>query len=87
MNSSMPIRLFRWDGRNLYCGNLWVGEIIGASSGERAGQWRAWVMTEPPGAHHGWYSNEIDARRQVEAVARAALPPLGTMMRRDVVEG
>jgi hypothetical protein len=82
MNVSVPIRLFRWDGRNLYCGNLWVGEVISPSAGPRAGQWRAWVTTEPPGAHHGWYVSETEARRQVEAIARAALPPLGTLAKR-----
>ena len=76
MNIATPLRQLRWDGRCLYYGGLWVGEVMAQSAGPRAGQWRAWVMTEVGGAHHGWYSSELEARRQVEYVVRAALPPL-----------
>jgi hypothetical protein len=81
MNMSAPARLLHWEGRHLYCGKLWVGEVIASIGGERAGQWRAWVMTEPPGAHHGWYGSEMEAKRQVESVVRASLPPLSSLGR------
>jgi hypothetical protein len=70
------LRMLRWDGRHLYYGGLWVGEVMTQSTGPREGQWRAWVLTAVPGAHHGWFVTETEARRQVEAVVRAALPPL-----------
>jgi hypothetical protein len=76
MTLVMPVRMLRWNGRHLYYGGLWVGEVMTQTSGARTGQWRAWVLTEAPGAHHGWYASEGEARRQVETVVRAALPPL-----------
>jgi hypothetical protein len=79
MNANAPLRLLHWEGRHLYCGSLWVGEVMEWTGGSRAGQWRAWAMTEPPGAHHGWFTSELEARRQVEAVVRAALPPLAAI--------
>jgi hypothetical protein len=74
MSIVMPLRLLHWEGRCLYYGGLWVGEVMTQSSGLRSGQWRAWVLTEAPGAHHGWFASESEARRQVETVVRAALP-------------
>jgi len=54
------------------------------NAGPRSGQWRAWVMTEVAGAHHGWYGSELEARRQVEYVVRAALPPFDDARRQEV---
>lgn len=76
MNVVTSLRMLRWDGTNLYFGGLWVGETMLQTNGVRAGQWRAWVLTDVPGAHHGWYETEAEARRQVELVVRSALPPL-----------
>jgi hypothetical protein len=73
------LRLLRWEGRQLYFGGLWVGEVLAQSTGQRSGQWRAWVLTEPPGVHYGWFNTESEARRRVEAVVRAALPPIRDM--------
>jgi hypothetical protein len=74
MRTPLLSGLLKWQGRELYLGELWVGEIMQWSAGPRAGQWRAWVTTEPPGAHHGWYETESEARSQVEAVVRRSLP-------------
>ena len=74
MSLATPLRMLRWEDRQLYYGGLWVGEVMTQSRGPRAAQWRAFVATEPPCAHHGWYGSESEARRQVEAVVRAALP-------------
>ena len=63
----------RWRGRELYFGELWVGEVMQWSAGPHAGKWRSWVTTEPPGAHHGWFGSEQEARRQVEMVVCRAL--------------
>ena len=66
-------RHFQWRGEQLYCGGLWVGEIMQWQSAPHVGRWRAWVMTQPPGAHHGWFASDQEARRQVEHIAGLAL--------------
>jgi hypothetical protein len=58
----------RWRVNELYLGDLWVGEVMQWKAGPKQGKWRAWVLTESPGAHHGWFSTERDARHQVESV-------------------
>jgi hypothetical protein len=70
-------RHLRWQGAQLFLGGLWIGEIMQWQAEPYSGQWRAWVMTDPAGAHHGWFASEDDARRQVETIAVAAivLPP------------
>jgi len=64
---------FQWRGRELFFGELWVGEVMQWSVGTNAGKWRVWITTESPGAHHGWYASEQEARRQAETVVCRAL--------------
>jgi hypothetical protein len=66
-------RYLRWRGERLYFGGLWVGEVMLWQSPPHVGRWRAWSTTEAPGAHHGWFATEFDAKRQVELVVLAAL--------------
>lgn len=63
----------QWRGRELYFGELWVGEVMQWNAGVQMGKWRAWVTTEAPGAHHGWFGSEGEARRQAETVVCRAL--------------
>jgi len=70
-------RHLRWKGDQLFYGGLRVGEVVLWQSVPQLGRWRAWVMTDASGAHHGWFATEQEARRQVELVvaAAAAEPP------------
>jgi hypothetical protein len=66
-------RHLRWRGERLFLGDLWVGEIMHWEAPPHSGKWRAWVLTEVSGAHHGWFGTEHEARHQVESVVcRAA---------------
>jgi hypothetical protein len=66
-------RLLGWRDNQLYFGGLWVGEVTKSEVGYQAGRWRAWATTDAPGAHHGWFESEGDARRKVEMVVSRAI--------------
>lgn len=62
-----------WRGDDLYLGGLWVGEVMRWSAAPHSGEWRAWVLTASPGAHHGWFATREEARREVVDVALGAV--------------